>query len=220
MMKILIFGATGLAGGSVLKACLAASVVDEVRTFTRHPIGFSDGKLHEFIQHDFLNYSGMSDAFAGIDACLFCLGVSVIQVPDEAEYRQITHDFALAAAKELNKNSPRATFHYISGQGTKRGSRMMWARVKAQTEGELIGMMKAICWRPSFIDGDPSAATPKLIRVLRPVLKLLKPFPGLYVEGEDIGRAMIQATVENVQGRVIENSEIRELAQRYRSLSH
>ena len=219
-MKILMFGATGLAGGSVLKACLAAPTVDEVRVFTRHPTGFSDSKLHEFIHHDFLNYSGTSDAFAGIDACLFCLGVSVMQVPDESEYRQITHDFALAAARQLKKNSPQATFHYVSGQGTKLDSRMMWARVKAETERELIGMMKAVCWRPSFIDGDPSATTPKLIRVLRPALKLLKPFPGLYVEGRDIGRAMIQATIENVQGRMIENSEIRELASRYCSSAH
>jgi hypothetical protein len=216
----MLFGATGLAGSSVLKACLASPVVDEIRVITRRPVGISDGKLHEFVHHDFLNYSGVSNAFAGMDACFFCLGVSVMQVPGEAEYRQITHDFALAAAQEFEKNSPQATFHYISGQGTKRGSRMMWARVKAETERELIGMMKAVCWRPSFIDGDPSSTTPKVIRMLRPVLKVLKPFPGLYVEGQDLGRAMIQATIENVRGRVIENSEIRELASRHRSPIH
>lgn len=219
-MKILIFGATGLAGDSVIRTCLSAQMVDEVRAFTRRPLGFSNSKLHEFIHHDFLNYTGVSDVFAGMNACFFCLGVSVIQVFDEAEYRRITHDFALAAAHELKKNSPKATFHYISGQGTALNSRMMWARVKAETERELIGMMKAVCWRPSFIDGDPSATTPKLIRVLRPVLKLLKPFPGLYVEGRDIGLAMIQATLEDVQGCVIENSAIRELASWYRSPVH
>lgn len=216
-MKVLIFGAAGLAGGSVLKACLAAALVDEVRVFVRRPLGLQDNKLHEFIHHDFLDYSGRSDVFTGMDACLFCLGVSVMQVPDEAEYRRITHDFALAAAQALKKNSPEAAFHYISGQGTDLASRMMWARVKAQTEQELIGMMKAVCWRPSFIDGAPSATTPKVIRVLRPMLRLLKPFPNLYVEGQDLGRAMIQATMENVQGRVIENSEIREMAGRYHS---
>jgi hypothetical protein len=44
---------------------------------------------------------------------------------------------------------------------------------------------------------------------------LLKPFRSLYVEGEDLGRAMIQATIENIRGRVIENAEIREIAGRY-----
>jgi len=38
------------------------------------------------------------------------------------------------------------------------------------------------------------------------------PLPRLYVRGEDLGRAMLQATVEGTRGRVIENREIRDLA--------
>lgn len=117
-MKILIFGATGLAGGSVLKAGLAAPMVDEVRVITRRPVGLKHVKLRESIHSNFLNYASVSNAFAGIDACLFCLGVSVMQVSGEAEYRRITCDFTLAAARELQKTSPKAIFHYISGAGT------------------------------------------------------------------------------------------------------
>ena len=61
-MKILLFGATGLAGGGVLRACLDAPDDD-----------------------NYLDYSAIADAFAGVDACYFCLGVSVTQVPDEAD---------------------------------------------------------------------------------------------------------------------------------------
>lgn len=213
-MKVLIFGATGLAGGSVLKACLTAPVVDEVRVITRRPVGLKHEKLCEFVHDDFLNYAGVGSAFAGIDACLFCLGVSVMQVPGEVEYRRITHDFALAAARELKNISPKATFHYISGQGTRLDSRMMWARVKARTEQELTALMPSVGWRPAFINGVASAGGPKLFKVLQPALKLLKPFRSLYVEGQDLGRAMIQATIENIHGRVIENAEIREIAGR------
>lgn len=214
-MKVLILGATGLAGGSVLKACLAAPTVDEIRSISRCPVGVRHQKLHEFIHDDFLNYSRIVNAYTGIDACLFCLGVSVMQVSDEAEYRRITHDFAIAAARELKRNNPQAVFHYISGQGTRLGSRMMWARVKAQTEQDLMELMPAVAWRPSFIDGDPSAHTPKLLKILHPAFRLLKPFRNLYVNGEDIGRAMIQATIERIHGRVIENAEIRELAKSF-----
>jgi len=214
-MKVLIFGATGLAGGSVLKACLDAPLIDEVRVITRRPVGFPHGKLHEFIHDDFLNYQAVSDAFAGVNACLFFLGVSVIQVSGEAEYRRITHGLAIAAARQLKNISPMATFHYISGQGTSLASRMMWARIKAQTEQELLALLPSVNWRPAFIDGDPAAGSPAFLKVLRPVLKLLKPFRSLYVDGQDIGRAMIQATMENIHGRVIENTEIREIAERY-----
>lgn len=218
-MKILIFGATGLAGGGVLRACLAAPMVDEVCAIARRPVGRKHNNLRVFNHDDFLNYSGVSAAFTGIDACLFCLGVSVMQVSGEGEYRRITHDFTLAAAQELKKNSPRAVFHYISGQGTSLDSRFMWARVKAQTEQELIKMINSVGWRPAFIGGVASPGSPRLFKILQPVLKLLKPFSSFYVEGQDLGRAMIQATIENIYGRTIENAEIRKIAGRYGSLS-
>ncbi len=68
------------------------------------------------------------------------------------------------------------------------------------------------CWLMMAIR---SSTPPMLLRMLRPVLKLLKPFSNLYVDGRDLGRAMIQATLEKIQNRLIENSEIRELASRY-----
>jgi len=214
-MNILIFGATGTAGGCVLRACLNAPEVKEVRLVTRHSVGLQNDKLQEFLHHDFLNYESIADAFADIDACLFCLGVSVLQVPDETQYRRITHDFTMAAAQQLKKASPKAVFHYISGQGTRPGSRVMWSRVKGQTEQELIALMRSAGWRPAMIGGKPSAHSPKLLKILHPVLRMLKPFRGLYVDGLDLGCAMIQATMEGVHGRVIENVEIREIAERY-----
>jgi hypothetical protein len=117
--------------------------------------------------------------------------------------------FTLAAAQELKKSSPQAVFHYVSGQGTSLDSRFMWARVKAQTEQELIKMMNAVGWRPAFIGGVASAGSPKLF----------KPFSSFYVEGQDLGRAMTRATIENIHGGVIENAEIRRIAGRYGSLS-
>lgn len=76
-------------------------------------------------------------------------------------------------------------------------------------------LVGATCWRPAFIDTDPSDSGPRLLQLLRPLFRLLKPFPSLYVYGQDLGRAMLQATVENMRGRVIENAEMREIANRY-----
>ena len=109
----------------------------------------------------FLDYSTVEDAFRAVDACLFCLGISATQVSQE-EYRTITYSYTLAAANMFKAKSPGATFHYISGQGTKPGSRMFWARVKAQTEHDLIELVDADCWRPAFIDAKPSAGLPKI----------------------------------------------------------
>jgi uncharacterized protein YbjT (DUF2867 family) len=212
-MKILLFGATGSAGSAVLDACLAASVVDEVRVITRRPLMSTNAKLRTFVHKDFLDYSTVEEAFRYIDACLFCLGVSVTQVSKE-DYRAITYSYTLAAAKMIKRHSPNAVFHYISGRGTNPKSRMFWSQVKAQAEQDLIALVQADCWRPAFIDAKPSANLQKAYALFYRILRLLKPFPTLYVDGWDLGRAMLQATIENLRGRVIENPEIREIAAR------
>ncbi|MEA2165993.1 MAG: hypothetical protein QOK37_4120 [Thermoanaerobaculia bacterium] len=208
-MNVLIFGATGSAGGSVLRACLSSPIVSEVRTITRRPLTIEHPKLRSFVHGDFLDFAPVADAFDGIDALLFCLGVSATQVSAD-EYRVITHDYALAAATMLKARSPEGAYHLISGQGTKAGSRIMWSRVKAETENELMDLVGAVCWRPSAIDGEPVGT----YRKLQPFYRLLRPFRSLYIGGQDLGRAMLQATVEKMRRRVIENREIREIAER------
>jgi len=215
-MRILVFGATGSAGAAVLEACLEASVVEEVRAVVRRPLMNTHAKLRTFVHKDFLNYAVVEEAFRNIDACLFCLGVSATQVSKE-EYRTITYSYTLAAANMLKRCSPEAYFHYISGKGTDARSGMFWSQVKAQVEGDLMALVQGDCWRPALIDAKVSASAPRVYRVLFPVARpVLKPFSSMYVAGRDLGRGMLQASVEGVRGKIFENREIREIAARAR----
>ena len=182
----------------------------------RRPLGLSHPKLREIRHTDFASYAGSEQVFAGVGACLFCLGKSVTQVSGEPEYRRITCDFAMAAALALREQSPEAVFHYVSGKGASLESRFMWARVKAEAEGALIDRVDAVCWRPAGIDGKPSVSEPLVFKIARPAYRLFRSFRSLYVSGDDIGRAMLQAIDANVRGRIIENAELRDLADRRR----
>ena len=74
-------------------------------------------------------------------------------------------------------------------------------------------MTATVSWRPGFIDGGAAATGPRLYRALRPAFRLLRGFRSLYVTSEDIGRAMLQATVNGMREGVIENAQIRALAE-------
>jgi uncharacterized protein YbjT (DUF2867 family) len=214
---VLLFGATGGAGGSVLRVCLASPIVGTVRTITRRPVAITDAKLQPIVHEDFLDYSTVSASFAGVDACLFCLGVSATQVSEEQAYRRITHDFAVAAARMLHAASPAGVFHFVSGTGADLDSRFMWARVKAETERDLMALGGAVCWRPAYIDGEHSDNAPLMLKIGRPLFRVLKPFRSMYVAGEDIGLAMLQATLDGTRTGIIDNTELRFLADRTRA---
>jgi uncharacterized protein YbjT (DUF2867 family) len=216
-MTVLVLGGSGSAGGSVLRACLDSIGVTQVRALVRRPLGVTHPKLLEVLHHTYDDYADVEVVFAGVDACFYCLGTSVRQVSGEAAYRTITYDYALAAARTLRDRSPMAVFHFISGKGAHLESRFMWARVKAEAERALMTGFDAVCWRPAAIDGRPSASEPFAYTALRPISRLiLRPFRGLYVSGEDIGLAMLQAATDGARRRVFENSQIREMADRAR----
>jgi len=214
-VRVIVFGATGSAGGSVLRVCLGAPEVTEVRSVVRRPPSISHEKLRVVVHDDFTDYSKIRAAFEGVDACYFCLGVSSTRVRDEATYRRITRDFAVAAANALRSASPSASFHFISGMGTRADGRYMWARVKAEAERDLMALVGAVCYRPAAIDGVRSESSATWYGAFLPLAKLFAPFRSLYITGDDLGRAMLQATKEGLRGVVLENSEIRDVADRY-----
>ena len=215
-MKVLLFGATGTAGTGILKACLGTSTVHEVRAIVRRPLTVRNPKLRAIVHRDFLDYDAVRDAFAGIDACLYALGISVRQTSGEKEYRQITQDLTLAAAREVKSGSASAVFHFLSGEGASLDSRFMWARVKAETERDLAALLPAVCWRPGFIDGGDAPTGPRLYRAIRPAFRMFRFIRSFYVTSEDIGLAMLRAQAEGLRSGVIGNKEIRDLADRMR----
>ena len=124
----------------------------------------------------------------------------------------------MAAARALKAQQPRRGLSFHQRPQHQPDSRQMWARVKAETERDLMAFNEAVCWRPAAIDGVPSAREPFIFKVARPILRIVfGPFRGLYVKGEDIGRAMLEATKQDFRSRIVENAELRDLADRWQS---
>lgn len=219
-MKAILFGATGMVGQGVLRECLLDPGVERVLSVSRRPSGTRHEKLAEIVHGDFLDFSGIADRFRGYDACFFCLGVSSAG-RSEADYRRVTFDVALAAARAIVERSPQAAFLYVSGagtDGTARG-RTMWARVKGETENALFAMpFRAVyALRPAFIQPRHGiVSSTGWTRVLyaaagplTPVWKAL--FPAYVTTTEELGRAMIRVARDGAPKRVLESGDLGKL---------
>jgi len=140
-MKVILFGSTGMVGQGVLRECLLDPDVEQILSIVRTATERREPKLRELVHNDFFDFSRVENDLAGYDACFFCLGVSSAGM-NEADYRRVTYDIALSAARTLARLNPNMTFMYVSGMGTdsseKSGS--MWARVKRKEENDLPGM--------------------------------------------------------------------------------
>ena len=219
-MKVLLFGATGMIGQGVLRECLLDPRVTEVRSLVRSPSGVTHAKLKEILHADFFDYSAIEGQLTDLDACCFCLGVSSAGLTVEA-YRRVTRDLTLAAATALSRLNPAMTFCYISGAGadsTEKG-RIMWARVKGETENALLRLpFKAVyLFRPGAIRPLHGiiSRTPlyrALYRVLGPFLPLLKAVsPDSLTTTEQLGRAMLQAGLMGAPQALLEMRDINRL---------
>jgi len=220
-MNVLLFGATGMIGQSVLRECLRDPGVRQVTAITRRPTGVSDRKLREIVQADVTDLAGAGVDPAAIDACFWCLGVSSAGM-SEAAYGKVTHDLTMEVARPLAAANPAITFVFVSGVGadpTEQG-RTMWARVKGRTENAVLkaGFAHAYVLRPAFVlagEGIRSATGwyNALYAVARPLYPLIRRIaPNGASTGEQIGRAMLAAVRHGAPNRVIEGRDIHRLA--------
>ena len=219
-MRVILFGGSGMVGQGVLRECLLDPEVTAIVSIVRSTSGQQHQKLREIIHRDFFDFSCLESELAGFDACFYCLGVSSAGMSEE-KYRRVTYDIALAAAQTLVKLNPQITFIFVSGAGTdssKRG-RVMWARVKGQTENALrrLPFKAAYMFRPGVIvplHGIKSRTMlyriPYLI--LGPILPLLKRlFPKYVTTTEKLGRAMLVAAKQGAPKTVLESADINNL---------
>jgi hypothetical protein len=111
------------------------------------------------------------------------------------------------------------TFCYVSGVGTdsSESGRTAWARVKGKTENDLLNMpfKDAYMFRPGYIQPTKGLKNAyKMYKILAPFYPLWKTFFSKYVGTlEELGLAMINATLSGSDLTLLECEDIRRLAE-------
>lgn len=216
-LRVILFGATGMAGSGVLDECLVHPAIEMVIAVSRKSTGVIHPKLKEVIHSDFKNYSSIETQLSGCDACFYCLGISQTQIKSETEYHEITYEYTMAAAETLCRLNPGMVFCFLSGAGTDPGmtSRMMWARIKGKAENDLkkFPFGKLFIFRPALIHQAGRVKSrlwmARILEPFYPVLNFL--FPAFVTTTREFGRAMISAAIGLSEKNILENKDIRTL---------
>lgn len=220
-MKVVLFGASGMIGQGALRECLNDSQVTGVLAVVRNTTGVKHGKLRELVHSDFSDLGPLGAQLSGYDACFFCLGTSSAGM-NEAEYKVITYDYTLAAARTLLQRNPALTFIYISGAGadpTEQG-RVMWARVRGKAENDLLKLSdKVYIIRPAVIEplhGIEARQrwTRILYKVSSPLIPLLRAaLPQYVTDTERLGRAMLNIARRGAGKHILHTADVNAIAQ-------
>jgi uncharacterized protein YbjT (DUF2867 family) len=216
-IKAIITGVTGIVGEGVLHESLLHPDVEEVLVIVRRSSGITHRKLKEIVHNNFYDVSPIKHQLKGYNACFFCVGVSSVGMK-EKEYHHVTYELTLHVASVLAELNPNMTFCYVSGAGTDSSEhgKMMWARVKGQTENDLLKLpfKAAYMFRPGFM--KPTRGLKNTLKGyvffswLYPALRLLLP---KYVSTlKELGLAMINAVLKGYNKPILEVTDIVKLA--------
>ena len=179
-----------MVGQGILLECLRAVDVAEVVSIGRSPLWQKHPKLKEIL------------------------------LPNLFDIATVTDDLTMKIASLVAKQSPQATFCYVSGHGTDVNSRTMWARVKGELEEALLRLpfADAFMFRPGAIrpmDGIRTK-TPlynAIYLLFSPVVPLLaRMFPKHVTTTREVGKAMLAVTRKGYTSPILEPIDIRRAA--------
>lgn len=205
-----------MVGQGVVRECLLDPEVTSVKTIGRTPTGIQNSKLRDIIHVDLFEYRSIENDLRDLDACFFCLGTPSAGKSEE-EYKRVSYDITLNAARVLASLNPNMTFIYVSGIGADSSEKgpVMWARVRGKTENDLMKLpfkgvyiLRPGIIRPMHGIQSKTALYRMFYSGLKPILPALqKLFPNTITSTENVGRKMLSLAKKGSDKKILTNSD-------------
>lgn len=209
MTRLMLVGATGLVGQSVLRQALTHAQVQQVIAPTRRLLPPHARLFNPVVDFEALPTEA---GWWNVDAVICTLGTTIKAAGSQAAFRRVDHDHPLQVAQIAVKHGAKA-FALNSALGADPDSRVFYSRTKGELERDLqaLGYPSLTLVRPGLIGGnrhEPRPAEQIGVRVsewLRPLL------PPRYrvVPAERIAFHLLQAALAAQPGvRVVMSEDI------------
>jgi len=203
-----------MAGSEVIRQAITDDNITQIIALVRRPLEIAHSKISSIIHQDFLNYDAVKDHFKDCDACIWCLGISQLQVSKQ-QYGIITYDYTIAAAKAMLAVNPDIHFVFLSGNKADRTekSKVLFARIKGKTENALLGLgfKKLTIARPDAIwPKHKNKNAPLAYKMAFPFFPLVEKFsPSKIIGSVQLAKALLYLTKNISEKTTYENTELR-----------
>ena len=223
-VDVLITGATGMVGKSVLLECIRDNRVKNIYLVNRVPVNIKSPKIIEFIVDDFLKVGDLKKKIKNCDACFHCMGITSFG-QNSNYYYKVTYEMTKSLADLIYDINPNSIMTYVSGEGTstKENSIIDWANVKGKTENYILnrGFKDAYMFRLGLlIPENGIKAKTKLYNlfytIMRPFYPLMKLIPSITTSSK-LGLAMINCIYFPENDKYLDNRKINNLSKMHLS---
>ena len=194
MIKITLFGATGLIGNEILKLLENDSDFEKINVVSRRPVELKSKKSNLNII-DFKDFNSYLNVIDGSDVVLAAIGTTQSKVGfNKKKYREIDFDIisnAVKACKEKNVKH----FSFVSSAGADINNKSFYLKLKGEIEKEVESkqLNSSTVYRPSLLLGNrkENRFGEKVAQILIPLISFL--FPDNYkpIKASDVAKAMV-----------------------------
>ena len=194
MIKITLFGPTGLIGNEILKLLENDIDFENINVVSRRPVELKSKKSNLNII-DFKDFNSYLNVIDGSDVVLAAIGTTQSKVGfNKKKYREIDFDIisnAVKACKEKNVKH----FSFVSSAGADINNKSFYLKLKGEIEKEVESqqLKSSTVYRPSLLLGDrkENRFGEKLAQILIPLISFL--FPDNYkpIKAFDVAKAMV-----------------------------
>ena len=194
MIKITLFGPTGLIGNEILKLLENDSDFENINVVSRRPVELKSKKSTLNII-DFKDFNSYLNVIDESDVVLAAIGTTQSKVGfNKKKYREIDFDIisnAVKACKEKNVKH----FSFVSSAGADINNKSFYLKLKGEIEKEVESkqLNSSTVYRPSLLLGNrkENRFGEKVAQILIPLISFL--FPDNYkpIKASDVARAMV-----------------------------
>lgn len=209
----IVAGATGLVGHDLVERLLREPTYRRLVALARRPLAISAARL-EAAEAAYDRLEAVLRSVTSTDRPLdvfCCLGTTIRAAGSEEAFRRVDHDYVLALGRWARAARARRMV-VISALGADAGSRVLYNRVKGETERDLaaLGLASLVIVRPSLLSGDRAEfrfAERLALMATRP-LRALLPAGMRPIAAADVAQAMLQAALADTPPAVLDSASM------------